>query len=105
MLLVNGSRPERKARPICGCLALAEQMEAKLARGRSINVQQQALLCSTMVRVARQIEIKRVLRNVTPALADYLELKANRALLSEWLSVNQLGYGLPEAGRLKGLSK
>jgi hypothetical protein len=34
------------------------------------------MLCSTMVRVARQIGVKRVPRNVTPSLSDYLELKA-----------------------------
>jgi hypothetical protein len=57
---------------------LAEHMEAALARGMPINIQQHALLCSTMVRVARQIGVKRVPRNVTPALADYLELKAKQ---------------------------
>jgi hypothetical protein len=64
-------------RRFAAAAVLAEQMEAELARGRAINVQQHALLCSTMVRVSRQIGIKRVPRNVTPALADYLELKAN----------------------------
>jgi hypothetical protein len=57
---------------------LAEQMEAELARGISINIQKHALLCSTMVRVARQIGVKRVARNVAPVLADYLELKAKQ---------------------------
>jgi hypothetical protein len=65
-------------RRFAAAAVLAEQMEAALARGLSINVQQHALLCSTLVRVARQIGIKRVPRSVTPALADYLELKAKQ---------------------------
>jgi hypothetical protein len=65
-------------RRFAAAAVLAEQMEAELARGISINIQKHALLCSTMVRVARQIGVKRVPRNVTPALADYLELKAKQ---------------------------
>ena len=38
-------------RRFAAAAVLAEQMEAELARGRSINIQSHALLCSTMVRV------------------------------------------------------
>ena len=64
-------------RRFAAAAVLAEQMEAELARGKSIDIREHALLCSTMVRVARQIGVKRVPRNVTPSLSDYLELKAH----------------------------
>ena len=64
-------------RRFAAAAVLAEQMEAELARGKSIDIREHALLCSTMVRVARQIGIERVPRNVTPSLSDYLELKAH----------------------------
>lgn len=57
----------------------AELMEAKLASGYAIDVKKHALLCSTMVRVLRHIGVKRVPRNVTPSLNDYLDLKAKEA--------------------------
>jgi hypothetical protein len=55
---------------------LAEQMEAQLARGETIDIKNHALLCSIMVNVARLLGRDKVARNVTSTLAKYLELKA-----------------------------
>lgn len=54
---------------------LAEQMEARLARGEQINIPDYSLLVSTMVRVAQRIGIERRARNVTPSLGQYLSNK------------------------------
>jgi hypothetical protein len=51
---------------------LAEQLEARLARGEQIDIQEHALLVSTMVRVAQRIGVDRVPRDVVPCLAEYL---------------------------------
>jgi hypothetical protein len=55
---------------------LAEQMEARLARGEQINIQEYSLLVSTIVRVAQRIGIERHAKNITPTLSDYLEDRA-----------------------------
>jgi hypothetical protein len=60
-------------RRFSGASVLAEQMEARLARGEEIDIQQHALLVSTMVRVAQRIGIDRVPRDVVPTLSDYLK--------------------------------
>jgi hypothetical protein len=52
---------------------LAEQMEARLARGEPIDIQQHALLCSSLVRLAQRIGINRRAKDITPALPDYLD--------------------------------
>jgi uncharacterized membrane protein YccC len=52
---------------------LAEQMEAKLANGASIDVQEHSHLSSTLVRIAQRIGIERRARTVVPDLKDYLE--------------------------------
>ena len=54
---------------------LAEQMEASLARGEQINIQEYSLLVSTSLRVAQRIGIERCARNVTPSLGQYLSNK------------------------------
>jgi EAL domain-containing protein (putative c-di-GMP-specific phosphodiesterase class I) len=56
---------------------LAEQAEAKLARGETIDISEHALLCSTLTRLAQRIGIDRVARDITtPSLSEYLaELK------------------------------
>lgn len=51
---------------------LAEQLEAKLANGQQIDISEHALLVSSAVRLARQLGINRVMRNVTPSLNQYL---------------------------------
>jgi hypothetical protein len=52
---------------------LAELMEARLARGEQINIQEYSVLVSTMVRVAQRIGIDRIPRDVAPNLAEYLK--------------------------------
>jgi hypothetical protein len=54
---------------------LAEQMEARLARGEQINIQEYSLLVSTIVRVTQRIGMERRARNVTPSLGQYLSNK------------------------------
>jgi hypothetical protein len=52
---------------------IAEQLEAKLARGEEIDITEHALLVSTLVRVAQRIGINRIPRNITPSLGEYLD--------------------------------
>jgi hypothetical protein len=56
---------------------LAEQMEACVAQGAQINIQEYSLLVSTIVRVAQRIGIDRVPRDVAPSLAEYLKQGAS----------------------------
>jgi hypothetical protein len=51
-------------RRFAAAAVLAEQMEGKLARGEEIDIQQHALLCSTLVRVGQRIGINRVPKDV-----------------------------------------
>ena len=51
---------------------LAEQAEAKLARGEGIDISEHSQLCSTLTRLASRIGIDRRARNITPTLSDYL---------------------------------
>jgi hypothetical protein len=50
---------------------MAEEMEAKLARGEPIDITQHAALSSTLVRIGQRIGIERRPRNVTPDPLDY----------------------------------
>lgn len=59
-------------RRFAAAAVLAEQMEAKLARGEEIDISEHALLCSTLIRVGQRIGIDRVPKDVSPSLADYL---------------------------------
>jgi hypothetical protein len=47
---------------------LAEEMEAKMAKGEKIRIDEHAQLSSTLVKIAKQIGIGRRSRNVTPRL-------------------------------------
>lgn len=54
---------------------LAEQLESRLANGEDIDVQQHALLCSSLVRLAQRIGIDRVPREVDGlSLGDLMRL-------------------------------
>ena len=53
----------------------AKSMEADLANGKTIDVAQHSLLCSTLVRLAQRIGIDRRSKDITPLLRDYLEEK------------------------------
>ena len=59
-------------RRFAAAAALAEQMEAQLALGEEIDITEHALLCRTLVRIARSIGLDRIRRDITPTLADYL---------------------------------
>lgn len=62
-------------RRFSACAVMAELVEARLADGETINVGEHALLCSSLVRIARQIGINRHAREVVPSLSQYLEAK------------------------------
>jgi hypothetical protein len=62
---------------------LAEQLEAKLASGDEIDVQEHSLLCSSAVRLAAKIGIGRTAKNIVPSLSDYLEHDANHEQQTE----------------------
>ena len=55
---------------------MAEQLEAALARGETIDLQDHALIASTMVRLATRIGIDRRAKNIVPDLKDYIEGRA-----------------------------
>ena len=59
---------------------IAEQMEADLANGKQIDIQEHALLCSTLVRCARQIGINRIAKDITPSLEQYLHAQHEEAI-------------------------
>jgi hypothetical protein len=59
-------------RRFSGTSVIAEEMEAQYVRGEQINIQDYALECSTLVRLARQIGVNRIVRDVTPTLDQYL---------------------------------
>jgi len=51
---------------------LAEELEARLARGEPVDIAEHALLSSTLVRLAQRIGLERRARNITPSLSEYL---------------------------------
>jgi hypothetical protein len=61
-------------RRFSACAVLAEQLEARLARGEKINITEHALLCSTLTRLASRIGIgiDRTARDISPTLNDIL---------------------------------
>lgn len=72
----GGARSESRVqliRRFAAAAVLAEQMEARLANGEQINISEHALLVSSMVRVARQIGVNRIAKDITvPSLEQYL---------------------------------
>jgi len=70
---------QQLVRRFAAAAVIAEQMEARLARGEQINISEHALLCSTLVRVAQRIGINRRAKTVTPMLADYIDTKVEEA--------------------------
>jgi hypothetical protein len=53
-------------RRFAAAAVLAEQMESRLANGEQIDIQEHALLCSTLTRLAQRIGIELRARDVTP---------------------------------------
>jgi hypothetical protein len=52
---------------------LLEEQEVLIAKGEPVDVSAYAHMSSTLVRLAARIGLKRVPRNVTPSLTEYLE--------------------------------
>jgi hypothetical protein len=59
-------------RRFAAAAVIAEQLEAKLARGQAIDIAEHALLVSTLVRVAQRIGIDRIPKMIVPTLNEYL---------------------------------
>ncbi len=59
-------------RRFAAAAVLAEQMEARLAMGEEIDIGQHAHLSSTLCRLAQRIGLKRVARDITPTLNEYM---------------------------------
>ena len=53
----------------------AESLEARLANGEQVDIGEQALLASALVRIATRIGLDRRARNIVPTLEDYLDAK------------------------------
>ena len=70
---------QQLVRRFAAAAVLAEQMEAKLANGEQIDIGEHALLVSSMVRVARQIGVNRIAKDITPSLSEYLRGKTLEA--------------------------
>jgi hypothetical protein len=64
-------------RRFAAAAVMAERAEADLANGKQIDVNEHALLCSTLVRLANRIGIDRRSKNLTPTVADYIEAVAD----------------------------
>ena len=62
-------------RRFAAAAVIAETIEAALANGEEINIQEHALLSSTLTRLASRIGIDRRMRNITPSLQEYLAMK------------------------------
>ena len=58
-------------RRFAAAAVIAEQMESRLANGEQIDIQEHALLCSTLTRLAQRIGIERRQRDVTPDPLQY----------------------------------
>jgi hypothetical protein len=59
-------------RRFAAAAVLAENLEGKLASGEQIDLQEHALLSSTLTRLAQRIGIDRRARDITPSLRDYI---------------------------------
>jgi len=71
--LISESRSQL-IRRFSAAACLAEQLEARLANGETINITEHALLCSTMVRVANKIGIDRIAKNLNgPSLGELIQ--------------------------------
>jgi hypothetical protein len=52
-------------RRFAAAAVLAEQMESRVANGEQIDIAEHALLASTLVRIARQIGVNRIAKDIT----------------------------------------
>jgi hypothetical protein len=60
-------------RRFAAAAVIAEQREATLANGGTIDIAEHALLCSTLCKVAKHIGIDRRARNIVPNIEEYLK--------------------------------
>jgi hypothetical protein len=51
---------------------ICEQAEAKLVAGEQIDVQEHALLCSTLTRLVSRLGIDRIAKDISPTLSDFI---------------------------------
>lgn len=70
-------------RRFAAAAVMAEQMEAALARGETIDISQHALLVSSLCRLSNRIGINRRAREVLTTLEGYLEARAEEAEADE----------------------
>jgi hypothetical protein len=70
-------------RRFAAAAVLAEQLEARLANGEPIDIQEHAHLTSTMTRVAQRIGVERRPKTIVPTLADYIDGRAKTAEIDE----------------------
>ena len=74
--LVSEARAQL-VRRFSAAACLAEQLEARLANGETIDIAEHALLCSTLVRLAGKIGINRIPKDIeASSLDEYLAEKA-----------------------------
>ena len=59
-------------RRFAACSVIAEQAEARLVAGEQIDVQEHALLCSTLTRLVSRLGIDRIAKDISPTLSDIL---------------------------------
>jgi hypothetical protein len=74
---------QQLCRRFAAAACLAENMEARLARGEPIDIAEHSLLSSTLVRLAQRIGIDRRARNIVPHLRDYLDAKVAKTEAAE----------------------
>ncbi len=65
-------------RRFAAAACLAEAVEAKLVGGEPIDLQEHALLASTLVRLAQRIGIDRRAREIVPSIEQYIEVKYSK---------------------------
>ncbi len=68
---------------------LAETMEARLANGEKIDIAEHALLVSSAVRLARQLGVNRVARDIGPGLGELLRQDHARQLQEDVLQATE----------------
>ena len=74
--LVSEARAQL-VRRFSAAAVLAEQMEARLANGETIDISEHSLLCSTLVRLAGKLGISRIPKEIeASSLDEYLQSKA-----------------------------
>jgi len=66
-------------RRYAGLAVLAEKLEADVINGREVALGEMILIASTLARLSRRIGLKRVAKDVTPSLDEYLKDRGGQA--------------------------